>query len=75
VNLLQQFRPDTIAVTVDGSAVADVWSSYGTSSELSVTLPPDNFLGSGWAVLVHPLSPGTHAMQVCLTGAAVGPFN
>src|SRR3954447_15819632 len=85
MNLLQQFRPDTIAVTVDGREVADVWSSYGTSAELTVTLPPDNFLGtaagttpfvaSGWAVLVHPLPPGTHVMQVCLTGAAVGPFN
>jgi hypothetical protein len=82
VNLLQQFRPDTIAVTVDGKEVADVWSSDGTSSELTVTLPAGNFLGtaagttpfvaSEWAVLVHPLPPGTHAMQVCLTGAAVG---
>jgi hypothetical protein len=85
VDLLHQYQPDTIAVTVDGREVADVWGSYGTSSELTVDLPADNllatgpgttpFVASGWAVVVHPLPPGTHVMQVCLTGAAVGPFN
>jgi hypothetical protein len=77
--------PDEMSVSVDGRPVTDVRSSRGTSSLYSVDLPDDNLLGvdagpaisvaAGWAVLLRPLRPGTHALEVCLLDPDVGPFN
>lgn len=77
--------PDAMSVSVDGRPVAKVRSSRGVSSLFSVDLPVDNLLGvgagpaisvaAGWAVLLRPLRPGTHALEVCLLDPDVGPFN
>jgi hypothetical protein len=83
--VLSTYLPESLSVSVDGIAVEDVWGSTGTSSALMVDLPPDNYLlgpeaattqivAAGWAVLLHPLAPGTHVLEVCLHGANVGPF-
>jgi hypothetical protein len=77
--------PDEMSVSVDGRPVMNVRSSHGTSSLYSVDLPEDNILGAdagpaisvaaGWAVLLRPLRPGTHELEVCLLDPDVGPFN
>jgi hypothetical protein len=77
--------PDEMSVSVDGRPVADVRSSRGVSSLYSVDLPDDNLLGvdvgsaisvaAGWTVLLRPLRPGTHELEVCLLDPDVGPFN
>jgi hypothetical protein len=82
--VLNNNLPESMSVSVDGIAVDDVWASRGTSSALMVNLPTENLLVSGaasteivaagWAVLVHPLPPGSHELEVCLHGAKVGPF-
>jgi hypothetical protein len=83
--VLNDNLPESLSVSVDGVPVDDVWGSTGTSSALTVNLPPDNLLigaqaattqivAAGWAVLLHPLPPGTHVAEVCLHGPNVGVF-
>jgi hypothetical protein len=83
--LLFDDPPDEMSVSVDGRRVADVEDSRGLSSSFSVELPENNLLGvpatsamsvaGGWAVLLRPLPPGTHELEVCLLDPDVGPFN